>query len=472
MRDRGAAAYTLVSVAETAYPRRGQPIVPRLLAGLLERTPSDERLDADVWNRRSRAVCRQLAIRAVRRLRAVIDDLPRRLTGRRMPDPAALLKALLLDTRTRNVLARSLPDTRQPGRWTVGRYLTIPGFGARCLLDVLTSLEASAKSPKATRASGDTPAFDVVLRRIEGVQRRYRRDSLRPAPPALAPDLFADAAYLAKVIALIVPELPLSEEAVRARLEAARIASAKVELARLVKAASRIGLEPPFAILTQGGAKIAIRRRDISQATGAYAIAARTTYNWGVMTVAAVASQLAAVTASEVDPRFVAKVLSAVQGFEWLEQETGWFWFRTRPSRLMEALAKIFSVVTTLSMPRLYWALFKGHDEHSRPPPPVVGRLAQTLPGAQLDGERVTVPRRLDRSIYLSAEERSLVEILETKDGALSAHALRGAGASRALPARTILGFLRLSPLLEVLPDGRCCLIGAPVGEPGRLAPG
>jgi hypothetical protein len=59
-------------------------------------------------------------------------------------------------------------------------------------------------------------------------------------------------------------------------------------------------------------------------------------------------------------------------------------------------------------------------------------------------------------------------QVLETRPGALSPHALRAAAAERSLSSRAILAFLRGSPLVEVLPDGRCCLIGASIGDAGR----
>ncbi len=137
---------------------------------------------------------------------------------------------------------------------------------------------------------------------------------------------------------------------------------------------------------------------------------------------------------------------------------------------MMDALYKIFSVVTELSLPRLYWALFKGHDEPLRPPDGALGVLTRSLPGARIEGGLITVPHRLDRSTYLSSEERALVDVLAGSPGALSPHVLRANAAEGSLSSRAILGFLRGSPLVEVLPDGRCCLIGAPVGDAGRSA--
>lgn len=468
LRDDAAAGYALVAASEAAYPRRGQPIVPRRLAPLVKGALPAAAIDAALAAKMTPGDRRKLANRAIRWLRSSLPKLPPAIASGRMPPPDALVKALLLDTRTRNVLLRYEPADRRRKPWSVRDYLTLPGFGARGLLDVLTSLEATSVAPRARRPAGRrtstspvTRKLGDVLERIERVQRKHRREDLRPAPPALAPARFADAEYLTKTIELILPELPLSERAIRDRLQAAGIGTGTVDLVRLAKAASRLSLESPFVVIALGDGKLVLRRRDVPLATSAYSIALRTTLNWGVATIAGVTSQLTAVAGSVPGPSFVTRVLVASRGFEWLDQQNGWFWFRSRPSRVMDGLQKIFSVVRELSLPRLYWALFKGHDERWRPPAVAMPSLASGLPGVRIEGDLVRIPNRLDRSTYLSADERTLVELFEGSPGALSPHALRAAAAERSISSRAILAFLRGSPLVEVLPDGRCCLIGS-----------
>jgi hypothetical protein len=258
--------------------------------------------------------------------------------------------------------------------------------------------------------------------------------------------------------------LPLSEEALGARLQQAHIARNRIDLPRLVNAASLAALDPPpFVGLLQGGTRIAIRRRDIPLASSAFSIAVRTTYNRGVNTIQFVASRLSTVMSVEVAPAFVARIVSAIHGFEWLHPATGWFWLRTRPSRLMGALAKVFSVASALPLSRLDQVLFKGHDPHFRPPAPVVETVGLAFPGAFLDGDTLTIPRRLDRSTYLSRQEQTLVEVMEAKGGALSIQALRKIAELRTLSGGALSRFLRFSPLLELLPEGRCCLVGASI---------
>ncbi len=226
-RVEAAVGYALIAASEAAYPRRGQPVIPRRLASLI----ADSALpaaatDAELAARLSPGARRKLANRAIRWLRSRLPTLPAALASTHIPPPRSLLADLLLDTRTRNVLLRCGPEeNRRKAAWSVHDYLALPGFGARGLLDVLASLEAAAApaakpaarrpARRRTAPSSAGPKLDEVLERIEHVQRKHRREDLRPAPASAR---FADADYLAKTIELIVPELPLSDQAIRERL--------------------------------------------------------------------------------------------------------------------------------------------------------------------------------------------------------------------------------------------------------------
>jgi len=387
-----------------------------------------------------------------------------------LPDPRALLATVLLDTRTRNVLLRSLPAAGDRTPWTVARYLGVPGFGARGLLDALTSLQAAAASGGGAKgATGTSGGLGVVLPRIEAVQRRHRREDLRPAPQRLAPVSFADAAAIERAMAAIAADLPLSEEDA-----AARLGPAGVDLPRLLGAASRMGMKPPFMLLAQGGGRLAVRRTDVPLATTTYAIAVRMTYNAGAATVAALASRVSAVMEVEVAPAFLLRVLSAVRGFAWLDGDAGqakadgWFWFRERPSRLKEALAKVFAAVTWLPLGTLGDALSRGVDAALRAPPAAIEAVGLTLPGARLEAGALAIPKRLDRSVYLSDGERALVEVLERAGRPLPVQALRDVAALRPLAPAALLRLVRSSPLFEALPGDLCGLVGASLDDRAR----
>ena len=223
---------------------------------------------------------------------------------------------------------------------------------------------------------------------------------------------------------------------------------------RLARAASRLSLESPFVVIGLGGGKLVLRRRDVPLATSAYSIAVRTTLNWGVATIAGVTSQLATVAGAGASPGFVARVLATARGFEWLDQDNGWFWFRNRPSRMLDGLQKIFSVVTELSLRRLYWALFKGHDERLRPAAPWRCRsLASALPGARVENDRSSGYRTgsTARPICRRTSERWSSSSKDAAGRAVAARAARRRGRS----ARSRRG--RSSRSCAARRSSRCC---------------
>jgi hypothetical protein len=470
--ERAPPDYALVSSTEAVYPRHGQPIVAPMLAEILEVSGPFEvvsgsplrvsDLGASIWTRCSPAVCRRLGTLAVVRMRPVVKRLPARLAAHPLPDPATLMRSVPLENRTYQLLARRLPDLAVDGPWTVARYVAIPGFGARALLDVLASLGDRLAEPSRPRVAPRVKGtLDDVIARVEELHRTYRAGTFRNAPSSTGALRSADATRVDEAVALLAPELPLSEPAARQRLRRARIVMETADLSRLLTAATRLGQQPPFAVIKLGGEKVAVRRRDVTVASNAYAITVRIILNRGLATVEDVLSQLSTAMGSRADALFVGRILTAFRGFEWLHQPTGWFWLRGRSSPLTDALAKIFCVVTRLPLDRLHRALFRGHDHRLRPPGSVAATLGLGLPGARLDGDQLTVARPFDRALYLSADERTLVDGLEAIGGAVSPRALGGAGPLRSLARRTLLRLLRSSPLLEILPDGRFCLIGA-----------
>ncbi len=139
------------------YPRPGLRIAPRTLRSIL-RVPAlmprglasaaslqlDE-LDETVWSRFDGETCEALARQVVEHVRQVLPLLGPEPANRRLPrlPEGVSLDDLELETRTRNLLAEEGFEERLDSlqRLRVADLLCIPGFGARCLVDLLTSLE-------------------------------------------------------------------------------------------------------------------------------------------------------------------------------------------------------------------------------------------------------------------------------------------------------------------------------------------
>ena len=144
------------------YPRPGCRLAPEGLRGLLEDTPVPRRLlgrnhkeplslaelDESAWTRFGPEACQDLAEEVVNRVRAALGLLPEEFQNQALPRlPENIqLEDLQLTQRTYNCLRRMqilgrLHQVRDLGDVTIGEVLSISSFGAKCLVDLLTSME-------------------------------------------------------------------------------------------------------------------------------------------------------------------------------------------------------------------------------------------------------------------------------------------------------------------------------------------
>ena len=203
------------------YPRPGHRIAPALLADWLD-VPVPEslvagtaaeglrlcELDQTVWQRLDPGLIAQLGNAIVARVSLAASGHPFR--KRRAPAlPGRMrLEELPLENRTYNCLCRERFDERPETlcRQTLGHLLAIPAFGAKCLVDLLTSIEtlsarqgqldeqlsAEAKTlsamAEADQIHFDDPRLGSLLRAADSqantVAELAQRILRRPADPA------------------------------------------------------------------------------------------------------------------------------------------------------------------------------------------------------------------------------------------------------------------------------------------------
>jgi hypothetical protein len=104
-------------------------------------------LDEHAWQRFSAEACIHLGQFVVETVRSAILTLPVNIQRRIVPLPpeGIVLEDLHIEQRTYNCLRKSLlqgqlASVTDLGQTTIGDLLNIEGFGAKCLVDLLTSL--------------------------------------------------------------------------------------------------------------------------------------------------------------------------------------------------------------------------------------------------------------------------------------------------------------------------------------------
>jgi hypothetical protein len=194
------------------------------------------------------------------------------------------------ERRTVNTLRRAVAGGAIEGPWTSRRYLKLPRFGGRALVDLLAAVEA--------RGGG-------LRERAEGL---------------------AAARALDRAIGCLTQRLPISEE--NAREELGRMAggsTAELDLSELARAAARRRGQVPFRMVEIGNVRVAVAPSQATAARAAHRIALRAVLGWGTAAVRAVAAQLRGLPGAPASPSFVANLLSQLPTFRWVDRRRGWF---------------------------------------------------------------------------------------------------------------------------------------------------
>jgi hypothetical protein len=104
--------------------------------------------------------------------------------------------------------------------------------------------------------------------------------------------------------------------------------------------------------------------------------------------------------------------------FEWLNQETGWFWYiplGDDQNRLVDQIKRVLSVAPCISLTDLRTALRRvQHQESFTPPLSVLAAICKRLLFTYLEGDKVVqVASALQWASILDPQERTLMDILK-----------------------------------------------------------
>jgi hypothetical protein len=235
-------------------------------------------------------LCRRVAMTVIDRAQSRLQQLPKSVLSTPLPDPGTAL-SYSLERRTINTLERTVMSDEIGGPWTLGRYVSLPRFGGRAVVDLLSAVEAH-EGPLARRASLQTG------RQLE------------------------------QEVAFVVRNLPISEPRVQASTrENGVMESAKIDLSRLARSWVQRGHAVPFRLVAIGGVRIAVDPGQATAARSAYRTAARAVAFGGSASILEIATQLASAPGAPVDAAFIERLFSNLVTFRWVDRSAGVFWF-------------------------------------------------------------------------------------------------------------------------------------------------
>jgi hypothetical protein len=262
------------------------------------------------------------------------------------------------------------------------------------------------------------------------------------------------AATIDRAVAIVRDCLPASETEVNA------VIGRDVQL--LAHAVVRAGRKPAFRVVEVGHTRLVLEASQITLAKTAYGIAVRAVCQWGAASVSVVSERLRVVTPTALGAPFVEQLMKAIDSFEWLDQQGGWFWFRRLHSRVVDDVATVLRVVSRIPLLRLWQALVRARAWLVPPPPLVLGRICQQLPGVFLADGMVVAPREPVWSApRLGRAEAQVVEIFRRAGRPLRVAEVRRMARDAGLTLPALGRTLRSSPLIELLPSRTFALLGA-----------
>lgn len=273
-----------------------------------------------------------------------------------------------------------------------------------------------------------------------------------------------------RALALVVERLPATADDVEKGLQSSGITETPFRLEGLMNVADLLGREPPFAVTSLDGIRLAVPSSELGLPEFVRSIARRSIQHWGAATIEDVAAQVCRARKGGAASGFVSSVLQTLAGFRWIDQTTGWFWLDSvLPNRLLNNVRKILAVAGFIHVSELRQGIGRHHRmEGFAPPRRVLLEFCRQAQGFRVDGDTVIADPPLDWRQVLRGLERALASVLKESGPVMDRPKLEEVCVRTGMKKGTFYVLLDHSPILTRLARGVYALRGAPV-PPGLV---
>jgi Sigma-70, region 4/Bacterial RNA polymerase, alpha chain C terminal domain len=432
----------------------------------------------------------------------------------------ARLTDLELANRTYNCLAKHgfadhLADLTE---LTLGDVLEIPGFGMRCLVDYLDAVDrfrrgekrqpqelgapidlfaemephqyledelrdvfrrgfkekATAQSSRNTDVVlmyyGGDGGGGTTLREI-GVKYGMTRERVRQICDRLSQRVKQYRSQLPRlraVLDMIVQHLPSEAETIEQLLQTERFTRNRFKLDGLLHICKLFGHTPQFELEEIDGRRMIVHSEKLRLTRRTIVEAHKAVSRFGVATIIDLAAILSEKLSRTIAPEYVARALLSQSGFEWLDHDAGWFWFRNLPkNRVVSRVRKILSVSERIDVAELRTGIARHHAMKGYAPPrKTLLELCKRLPFCVVDGTVVRAEPPIDWKSVLSGAELSLIAVLKEYGPVMPRATLEQLCLRNGMNRSTFYVYLGYSPVIERYASSVYGIRGARI-EPG-----
>ena len=567
------------------YPRPGYRLAPQTLREILtdpvppEFVPKSERrglrfcdLDETAWHRFPLESLHRLAELIVSRVN--VSGHNRVIRERRLPRPpkSMRLEDLRLENRTFNCLQREgfCKRPEQLGKRTVGQLLAIKAFGAKCLVDLLSSLETLAaregtlnekltaeaaalgEMPEAHQIHFSDPRLGGLLRSIDteantvaelvdhlvhrrldppdplrlyerlcevrrraqelteksledelveifsptgrgrdreivalyygwdgrgghtleelgqhyGLSReRIRQVCVRAVKRNRGAKVFAP--VLDRALDFLAQHLPQEVGRLRAEFDAAGFSACGMPLETVREAARFLARDPKFALVSVGQRQLVVKSDCVSIPKAVVQAARRAVLSYGATTVSDVAAEVSSQFPGRVEHALVERTLEALDDFEWLYRQRGWFRLESLPQYgLAKRIEKTLSVCPRIDVSKLRSAIARYRRTGGKVPPGrVLLEYCRRMPGVRVEGKTVVADPPRDWREILTGVEASMVGVLEEHGPVMERGAFEEQCMRRGMNRFSFNAIIMCSPVIAQYGRSVYGLLGAKVNR-------
>jgi hypothetical protein len=279
-------------------------------------------------------------------------------------------------------------------------------------------------------------------------------------------------------IALAERSLPILEWDLCAALLNAKLCFVRISCDALASAAAVFRKEPPFELVRIGPVEGLVKAGTRGSVSELAATAQSLTRSDGCANVSDLLKRAYQLFGPNTTLAFVEAVARTVPRFEWLDRDTGWFWYRPESvhskNRLVSQIKRIMAAAPSLPLRDLRNAIRRDYRlGMSAPPLDVVSRVCKRLLFLQVDNDTVTrVASSVPWNAVLDPEEAVLASVLQAHGPVLNRGDFLDRCRERGMNETTFLQATSHSAILKSPAPGMYALIGTTMPEHAPEAPG
>jgi hypothetical protein len=267
------------------------------------------------------------------------------------------------------------------------------------------------------------------------------------------------APVLDRVLEFLAERLPRPASLLERDMQRAGLTAVGLSLKNVTVAAKLLGRTVPFRVLAVGKGCLVASPSQSAIIADTLEAAKKAVFYHGLATVGQIVDAVSADPAKSADPAgpsaeevrpIVLETLPLMDGFAWLDQESGWFRLSTNAKHgVPKAVEKILAVALRVRLPELVKALGRNRRSHNPlPPVDVLVEFCRQMPGVRVDDPWIVAdpPRPLDQ--VLSGVEARLAAIFQQHGPLIERSALEDLCVADGMNRFSFHAFLASSPII------------------------